>query len=343
MEDIINDVGQWQAEGKLVAVATVIQTWGSSPRQAGAKMGISPGNLICGSVSGGCVEGTVYETGLKMLADGVPQLLHFGVADETAWEVGLACGGSIELFVEQLDEAMFAFAQQKLADGLAYGVGTIVRGNAGILGRKIFMGDDHQSHGNLGEWQKAGEKAVGTALNAGKSCRVQLDSETELFIEIHRPAPTLIIVGGAHIAIHLAAFAKELGYQTVLIDPRRAFGNKERFPHVDHLLQLWPPKAFEQLSLTPDCAIAMLTHDPKIDDPALKIALNSPAFYVGALGSDKTQLKRRKRLAKEGLTVEQISRIHGPIGLDLGGRTPPEIGLAVMAEIVMARRKAMGE
>ncbi len=337
MNDIIKQVEQWRAAGKDVAIATVIQTWGSSPRQAGAKMGMSPGNLICGSVSGGCVEGAVYEAGIETLASGSPQLLHFGVADETAWEVGLACGGSIDVFVEQLDADMFEFAQNKLAKGLAYGVGTVVRGDAGILGSKLFVGDDGVIHGDLGRWQETGGREARKALHAGKTRRVQLDDETELFIDIHRPAPTLIIVGGAHTAIHLAAFAKELGYQTILIDPRRAFGSQERFPHVDKLLQLWPPQAFEQLTLTPDCAVAMLTHDPKIDDPALQIVLNSPAFYVGALGSAKTQASRRERLAAAGLTVDQINRIHGPIGLNLGGRTPPEIALAVIAEIVQAR------
>jgi xanthine dehydrogenase accessory factor len=146
-----------------------------------------------------------------------------------------------------------------------------------------------------------------------------------------------VIVGGVHVAITLASIAKTLGYDTLVIDPRRAFGSVERFPHADRLVQAWPDEAFSQFEITSETAIAMLTHDPKIDDPALKIALNSPAFYVGALGSQKTQEKRRQRLLADGLTPEQLDRLHGPIGLDIGGETPEEIALAIMAEVVAAR------
>ena len=157
------------------------------------------------------------------------------------------------------------------------------------------------------------------------------------------PSPTLIAVGGVHITIALMEFAKTLGYRTVVIDPREAFGSAERFPHVDQLIQAWPQEAFQKIQINRSTAIAMLTHDPKLDDPALKIALPSPAFYVGALGSRTTQAKRRQRLLGEGLSEAQLSRLRGPIGLEIGGRTPEEIALAVMGQIVAARNGKLGE
>ncbi len=170
-------------------------------------------------------------------------------------------------------------------------------------------------------------------------CRQRLASgeDVRLFVDVVNPPPQLVMVGGVHIAIALASLAKTLGYRTVVIDPRRAFGNQERFPHVDRLIQAWPQEAFAQVTLTRSSAVAMLTHDPKIDDPALKIVLDSPAFYIGALGSRNTHEKRRQRLLAEGISEEKLARLHAPIGLELGGRTPEEIALAIMAEIVAVR------
>jgi xanthine dehydrogenase accessory factor len=175
------------------------------------------------------------------------------------------------------------------------------------------------------------------ALAQGESRRVILNEDIEVFMEVILPPPTLVAVGGVHITIALMTLAKTLGYRTVVVDPRSAFGNETRFPHVDQLIQSWPQEAFEQIPLTRSTAVAMLTHDPKLDDPALKIALPSHAFYVGALGSKTTQAKRRQRLLEEGLTEEQLNRLHGPIGLDIGAGTPEEIAMSIMAEIVAAR------
>jgi xanthine dehydrogenase accessory factor len=161
----------------------------------------------------------------------------------------------------------------------------------------------------------------------------------EVFVELILPPPTLIAVGGVHITVALMSLAKTLGYRTVVVDPRTAFGNEERFPNMDRLVSLWPDEAFRQIPLTRSTAVAMLTHDPKLDDPALKIALPSPAFYVGALGSKTTNEKRRKRLLNDGVTEEQLSRLHAPIGLDIGAQTPEEIALAIMSEVVKAHRK----
>jgi xanthine dehydrogenase accessory factor len=190
--------------------------------------------------------------------------------------------------------------------------------------------------GTLGaEWDAL---AVEAARSSTYPRRVQLTDEVEVFVDTIRPSRTLIMVGGVHIAVALTSMAKMLGYNTIVVDPRRAFGSEARFPHVDTLIQAWPNKAFAQIEITPETAVAMLTHDPKIDDPALKVVLNSPAFYIGALGSSKTQAKRQERLREMGFSDEVIGRIHGPIGLDINASTPEEIALSVMAEIVKAQR-----
>lgn len=348
MRDVLPDIDRWRAQGEAIALATVIQTWGSAPRGVGAKMALTAGGEIAGSVSGGCVEGAVVEAGRQTLNSGRPQLLHFGVADETAWEVGLACGGSIEVFVEPLDAALYDRLRAALLDDRPSVAATVVRGPSQYLGHKLVLYDDGSAFGALGEpLDGAAIPAARAALETGESRRLILGlpgtaESVEVFIEVSLPSPTLIIIGGVHIAIALTAIARALGYRTVVVDPRRAFGSATRFPHADQLIQKWPDEALAQIGLTRSTAVVMLTHDPKLDDPALKIALPSPAFYVGALGSRTTQAKRRRRLLDAGLTEAHLARLHGPIGLDLGARTPEEIALAVMAEIVAVRNQQDG-
>lgn len=341
MRDVLSDIDRWRAQGQAIALATVIQTWGSAPRGVGAKMALTPGGEIAGSVSGGCVEGAVFEAGVQTLKSGRPQLLHFGVADETAWEVGLACGGTIEVFVEPLDLALYDRLRAALVDERPAAVVTVVRGPAALLGHKLLVYDDGGTFGTLSaELDTAVLELAHAALASGQAQRLTLSQATEpveVFIEVNLPSPTLIIVGGVHIAIALTAIAKALGYRTVVVDPRRAFSSEVRFPHADRLIRAWPDEALAQVGLTSSTAVVMLTHDPKLDDPALKIALSSPAFYIGALGSRTTQAKRRRRLLEAGLSEAQLARLYGPIGLDLGARTPEEIALAVMAQIVAVR------
>lgn len=341
MRDILSDLDNWRADNQQIALATVIQTWGSSPRRAGAKMALTPDGKITGSVSGGCVEGAVYETGVEVLKSNHPQLLHFGVADETAWEVGLACGGSIDIFVKPLDTEFFKPLRSLLVDEQSAVLITVVRGPDELLGREILVKDDGYVSGALnGQFDKQALDLARETLAQGESRRMMLNQDVEVFMEVILPPPTLIAVGGVHITIALMALAKTLGYRTIVIDPRSAFGNEERFPNVDQLIPLWPDEAFQQIPITRSTAVAMLTHDPKLDDPALRIALPSPAFYVGALGSKTTQAKRRQRLLDDGLTEEQLNRLHGPIGLEIGAGTPEEIAMSIMAEIVAARNNA---
>jgi len=339
MRDILPDLDNWRADNnQSIALATVIQTWGSSPRRAGAKMAITPDGKITGSVSGGCVEGAVFESGVEVLKTGHPQLLHFGVADETAWEVGLACGGSIDIFVKPLDVRFFKSLRSILMEEQTAVIVTVVRGSDELLGREILLRDNGDVTGTISnELDAQVLQEARVTLSNGKSQRLMLNESIEIFLEVILPPPTLIVVGGVHITIALMALAKTLGYRTVVIDPRSAFGSEARFPHVDQLIQLWPDEAFQQIPPNRSTAIAMLTHDPKLDDPALKIALPSSAFYVGALGSKTTQAKRRQRLLDDGLTEAQLNRLHGPIGLEIGAGTPEEIAMSIMAEIVSAR------
>ncbi len=343
MREVMTDIERWQTDEEEVALATVIETWGSSPRRPGAKMALTPDGKIAGSVSGGCVEGAVFEAGVEALEQRRPRRLHFGVADETAWDVGLACGGEIDIFVEPLDPELAARIGRLLNEERAGVVATVVEGPEEYVGAKLLIDEDGTVSGNLDEGVAAAvrEEAAGT-LAAGQPRRITVPTEAatlELFLDVILPPPTLIMVGGVHIAIALAKMARALNYRTIIVDPRRAFGSEERFPEVDELIQKWPQEAFANLALTPSTAVTMLTHDPKIDDPALKIVLDSSAFYVGALGSSRTHTRRQRRLLEDGVAEEKVDRIHAPIGLDIEAQTPEEIAVAIMAEIVAARRK----
>lgn len=340
MRDILTDLIHWRDQGKSIALATVIETWGSAPRKTGSKMALTNDGRIIGSVSGGCVENAVVEAGLESLKKRRPQLLHFGVTDETAWEVGLACGGSIDIFVKPLDLNFFEEVRSLLEDEQPAVTVTVVRGPDMLLGNEVLIREDGRVTGTIGnEWDKKVLTLAQESLALGTSRRIELNEDIEVFIEAILPSPTLIVVGGVHIAVSLMSLAKMLGYQTVLIDPRKAWGNDERFPHVDRLIQSWPQDAFERIKITRSTAIAMLTHDPKLDDPALQIALSSPAFYVGALGSKATHARRRERLLNDGMTESQLSKLHAPIGLKIGAQSPEEIALSIMAEVVEAHRK----
>ena len=339
MKEVLDDIARWLADGERdIALATVLTTWGSAPRKAGAKMAFATGGAaISGSVSGGCVEGAVIEAGGEVLAGGRPRLLRFGVADETAWGVGLACGGTIEVFVERLDVAAYEAARRWSAAGTSGALLTAVAGPDEWLGGKAIVEGGAVVGGSLAPVLDADTAALADAARHAQ--RLATVEDIELFIDPIRPAPALVIVGGAHIAVALARLARVLGYRTVVVDPRRAFGSAARFPDVDRLVQAWPDKALAEEPLTGESAVVTLSHDPKIDDPALRAALSSDAFYIGALGSRKTHAARRQRLAA-GFDEAQLARIHAPIGLDIGADNPEEIALAIMAQVVQVWRSS---
>jgi xanthine dehydrogenase accessory factor len=339
MYDIFAQINSWLEQGRSVALATVIKTWGSSPREVGAKMAVTDRGEMTGSVSGGCVEGAVIEAALETLENGEVKLLHFGIADETAWEVGLACGGEVDVFVQPLDRDLFDAQTAAIASEKIFGTLTRIRG--AFADQSICLegqADCFEYVSVVDDWveraRTAFEEGRTGILNEGSAVHLE---EDVYFLDVQFPQPKLIIVGGGHISIALVRIASQVGYRTIVIDPRRAFGSKSRFADADELIQAWPDAAFLELEINRSSAIAVLSHDPKLDDPALMAALATNAFYVGALGSRGTQQKRRLRLLEAGLSTDQVDRIHGPIGLDLGGRSPEEIALAVMAEIVRVR------
>jgi len=340
LKDIVRDVDSWREAGEEIALATVVRTWGSGPRGPGAKMAMTRDAHIVGSVSGGCVESAVVEEAREALDAGTPKLLHFGVSDETAWDVGLSCGGTIDIFVEPLTDAVWESFTSAYRSEQAAARAVVVKGDG--LGRSVVVADG----GDAAE--PAGSDAVASALTAagtqalreGVSGWVSPDDAEAIFVDVELPPPSLVMVGGVHVAVSLTTMANSLGYRTVVVDPRGVFGSDERFPHASSLVREWPDDALRGLGLNRSTAVATLTHDPKLDDPALEVALPSPAFYVGALGSRRTHEKRRRRLVDRGMAEEELERIHAPIGLAIGSRSPEEIALSVMAQIVATRNGA---
>jgi xanthine dehydrogenase accessory factor len=313
----------WHRAGKGAALATVIETWGSAPRQAGSQLAISGAGEMLGSVSGGCVEGAVITEALDALADRKSRILTFGVSDETAFAAGLACGGTIRVLVEPVGEGAEALPEAMLAEVVA----------ARAAPRALAVATTPAS------WTRS---LVTPGQDPATDARFKSDrsgmEEDGRFIAIHNPPLRLIVVGAVHIAQPLLQIARTCGYAPTLIDPRGAFGSAERFPG-ETILDDWPDEALATLAPDARTAIVTLTHDPKLDDPAIRFALNSPAFYLGSLGSTRTHAKRVDRLTAEGFTPGQIAKIHAPVGLDIGAKTPAEIAVSIMAQITETLRK----
>lgn len=327
MRELLPDLETWLREGQKVALATVISTWGSAPRPAGSYMAISERGQIAGSVSAGCVEGAVVEASAAVLKSGEPQRLHYGVADETAWDVGLACGGEIDIFLQQADPQVLTPLLARLKNEQRSTLLTTISGSrAGTSELRDERGA-----------KLAGETIAITAAINGKPTLVG-EHENEVFINPLLPSPTLVMIGGVHIAVALAQLARTVEFRTIVVDPRKAFNTPERFAHADQIIQAWPQSAFQSVKLTAATAVASLSHDPKIDDPALIAALTSDAFYVGALGSARTAALRRERLLAAGVSTENLARLHAPIGLEINAKTPEEIALAIMADVIASYR-----
>ena len=299
----------WRADGHDVALATVVATWGSSPRPPGSQLVVRGDGVHRGSVSGGCIEGAVIEEARAVMADGVERLLRYGVTDERAWEVGLSCGGTVEVHVARPPEVL----DQLLADRAA-------RRPVALL-TNLETGDTELIYDH-------------DALDEDRSRMAE-----GVFVQVHNPPPRLIIVGAVHISQPLARIAQLAGYAVTLVDPRGAFTGGGRFPGLT-VIEQWPDDALAALNLDARCAVVTLTHDPKLDDPALTVALRSPAFYIGCLGSRRTHAKRLERLAELGFGEAEQARLHGPVGLHIGASSPAEIALSIMAEITQVRRAA---
>lgn len=366
MREIRYDVARWFEDGCDVALAQVTKTWGSSPRVPGSVMAVSDRGGIAGSVSGGCIESSVIQTALDCL-EGSQQasLERFHASTARAQEVGLSCGGNIEVLVSRLNRALFDAECAELDAERPYvRVSLVEPADEGASGACFLLvsPDAAAAEGRVGlrafaaagceGWravvprdaeERLGRDAIAEAARSVCACAPTQDAGLvqtgggAFFFARANPQPQLVCVGSVHISIHLTRMAKMLGYRTVVVDPRGAFATEERFPFVDELVHAWPQEAFKTLRLTSSTALCALTHDPKIDVPALAAALDSPAFYIGSLGRYTTQLSRYRQLVCEGYDDEAIGRVYGPIGLDLKGREPAEIALSVMAEITAVR------
>ncbi|MBE0413017.1 XdhC family protein [Yoonia sp.] len=318
MTDIPELALAWHHAGRKVALATVVQTWGSAPRPVGSQLVIDSDGTMQGSVSGGCVEGAVIMEALDALEDGKPRVLAFGVSDDTAFAVGLACGGQIKVLVEPVGSALPAsvLAQLVAARGRAEPVAYVTDLETG--GPHLATADNYPERFRLDQ------------------SGIAEDGRT--FVAVHNPPLRMIIVGAVHIAQPLVAIARACGYAPTLIDPRAAFGSQDRFPG-ETILGDWPDAALATLKPDARTAVVTLTHDPKLDDPAIMAALRSEMFYLGCLGSKRTHAKRVARLQAAGFSDAEIARIHAPVGLDIGGRHPAEIAVSIMAQVTQTLRK----
>lgn len=307
----------WHRSGRGAVLATVVETWGSAPRQPGSQLAIDGEGRIMGSVSGGCVEGAVITEALEALEAGKPRLLTFGVSDETAFAVGLACGGTIRVLLEPVGAAL---PEPLLAD--------LVVARAARLPRAYQV--------DLQSWAR--QLTDGTDVPARMRADRSGMEEDGRFIAVHNPALRMAVVGAVHIAQPLCQMARACGYDVTLIDPRGAFGSAERFPG-ERILDDWPDEALAALAPDARTAVVTLTHDPKLDDPAIRVALASGCFYLGCLGSSRTHAKRLERLVAEGFPPGQIARIHAPVGLDIGAKSPAEIAVSIMAQVTQVLRQ----
>jgi xanthine dehydrogenase accessory factor len=358
MKELLDTIDAWQADGAGVARATVVRSFGSAPRPEGAVLAVSTDGRIAGSVSGGCVEGAAYEEIQQARESGRARVIRYGISDEQAWDVGLACGGTIDVLVEPVIPPEALEAARETVAGRSGGraivtplpadsppaeFGFHAPGVGAAPEPVLVVHDDGGLDGGLGDPGLDAELVAAAldALERGTSRTVEIGTRS-LFIEAFPVRPRLVIVGAVQVAMSLARFARELGYAVVVIDGRPAFATPERFPDVDQLVVGWPDEVADDIGLGPADAVAVLTHDVKFDEPAIVEGLRRGCRYVGAVGSRKTQADRRARLMAAGVTGEELARLRGPIGLDLGGRAPAETALAIMAEVVAARYGSSG-
>ena len=359
MRDLLETLEAWRAAGADAGRAVVVRTFGSAPRPEGAVLIVADDGRLMGSVSGGCVEGAAAEEIERARRTGHARVIRYGISDEEAWDVGLACGGTIDVLVQPtVPDAITAAAAGSVgprgrsvavatllpADAPPAEFGTHQPGAGAPPAAPIVIGASGEVlDGSTGD--AAADLALGAAariiLEDGRSRTIDI-GDRAFFVEVFPVRPRLVVVGAVEAARSLVHFARELGYETVVVDGRAAFATAERFPDVDRIVVAWPDEAFETLDVGANDAVAILSHDPKFDEPAIVEATRRGCRYVGAVGSRKTQGDRRVRLSEAGLDSEQIGRLRGPIGLDLGGKDPAETALAIMAEIVAARRGGSG-
>lgn len=330
MHDVLPEIVRWRERGNQIALATVVGVQRSAPRAPGAKMAVNDRGEIAGGVSGGCVEGAVVELAEGVIAGRPPQLVHFGIADSEAWDVGLPCGGEIDVWVQLYEPGRLEEVAR--GGGRAAEV-TLLEGAR--PGAKLVVEPDGHRTGSLGapELDDEAARVAGEILWGDASER-----QDSLFYDVVAPPPRLVLFGAVDIAAPLCTLARAAGWRPYVVDPRARFATAERFPDAVEVISSWPDEAFERLGgIDPATSIVVLTHDPKLDDAALTVALRSPARFVGAMGSRRAQAARRERLLAAGLEEEELERLSAPVGLDLGAIGKEETALSILSEVVAAR------
>ena len=360
MKEVIADIDRWQAKGRRVAIARVIGVEGSGPRDPGATMAVNEDGEVAGSVSGGCVEGAVYELSLDVCQTSDPVLQTYGVSDDDAFAVGLTCGGIIDIFVERVDQASFPELGQITAAverGEPVAVATVVAGPGQIGARRVIWARDSIQATDGDGWHSG---ASGTLRSARLDAAVDDDvrgmlaqgltgirrygaqgerrgDDLSVFVNSFAPAPRMLVFGAIDFATAVARVGKFLGYHVTVCDARKVFATASRFPDADEVVVDWPHRFLAATEVDARTVICVLTHDPKFDVPLLEVALRTPAGYIGAMGSRRTHDDRLARLREVGLTEDELARLRSPIGLDLGARTPEETAVSIAAELIQLR------
>jgi xanthine dehydrogenase accessory factor len=362
VRDILNSIAKWWSEGEEFGVATVVSTFRSAPRDPGAALAVvmpahdRVGEVI-GSVSGGCVEGAVYELAAEVTETGKPVLQRYGVSDDDAFAVGLTCGGILDVFVEPISKRTFpelGEIHDAVERGEPVAVATVISGPGQVGARRVVWGDaDRRSSGSLG----AGERLDSAADDDVRGMLAQgltgirrygehgerLGDELAVFVNSFAPPPRMLVFGAIDFAAAVARVGKFLGYRVTVCDARPIFSTKSRFPDADEVVVDWPHRFLATAEVDARTVIAVLTHDPKFDVPVLEVALRTPAGYVGAMGSRRTHADRLERLRAVGLTEAELARLRSPIGLDLGARTPEETAVSIAAELIQLRWGGTGQ
>ncbi|MFJ3026986.1 XdhC family protein [Streptomyces tendae] len=357
MLDIAEELHRWVGQGRDFAVATVVAVGGSAPRPAGAALAVDAEGTVVGSVSGGCVEGAVYELCRQALQDGETVLERFGYSDEDAFAVGLTCGGVIDVLVVpvragDLVRPALATVLAAAAQGETAAVARVVSGPAGLLGRALVVRADGSRTGGFGgrpELDRTAAAEVGAFLDAGRTGTLEIGERGSrcgvpltLLVESSVPPPRMIVFGAIDFASALTRVGTFLGYRVTVCDARPVFVTRARFPDADEVVAEWPHEYLARTGVDGRTVLCVLTHEARFDIPLLRLALRLPVAYVGAMGSRRTHLDREARLREAGVSDVELARLRSPIGLDLGARTPEETALSIAAEIVATRHAGTG-
>lgn len=356
MRDILDQIIKWWDEGETFGLATVVGTFRSAPREPGASMAVSPGGEVVGSVSGGCVEGAVYELSGEVLASGQPVLQTYGISDDSAFSVGLTCGGIIDIFVEPVSAERFAELGEIAAAvraGQPVAVATVIAGPGRIGARRVIWPAGPRASGTLGSGdrldQAVDDDALGMLAQGLTGVRrygpdgERRRDELSVFVQSFAPPPRMLVFGAIDFAAAVARIGKFLGYRVTVCDARPIFATASRFPDADEVITDWPHRYLAQVATDDRTVICVLTHDPKFDVPVLEVALRQPAAYIGAMGSRRTHEDRLDRLREAGVAETELNRLRSPVGLDLGARTPEETAVAIAAELIQLRWGGSGK